>query len=573
LLFPVANDLGPTLQINASPRGAPGAPRLIFMLTARRLFPLLPALLLLLLPAGCSRRETEAAAGVRTQTLLLGNTAEPADLDPQVIIAYTDANIVNALFEGLTWIDPKTAQPVPGVAERWEMSPDGLVYTFHLRPAACWSNGDPLTADDFVFSFQRILTPAFAAEYSYMLWPIKNAQAFNAGKLTDFSQVGVKALDPHTLQVTLEQPTAYLPALAAHQTWLPVPRKAIEQAGGLEKKGTNWTRPGNLVGNGPFVLTEWTPNSRIVVEKNPRYWDAAHCRLNRIEFFPIEDPATEERAFRAGQLHVTTPTPGLLVSKIPAYRNEVPSRLRIEPILSVFYLVFNTKRPPFDRPALRRALSLAVDRDALAAVFQDSVTPARTFTPPNCGGYTALPGPHENAEEARQLLAQAGFPGGQGLPTIEVLSFNDDNNRRAMEAIQAMWLKELGVHVTISAREQRTLFQEEQNRNYSIGMTGWIADYTDPFTFLGLTVTDNGNNWSSWSNPAYDRLIAEAAQTVDNTRRFRLFQQAEAIMLPEAPVAPLYFTAAVHAVQPSVRGWQLNQLGYQQYKDVWLEDK
>jgi oligopeptide transport system substrate-binding protein len=523
--------------------------------------------------AGCSRRESPAVEGVRTQTLLLGNTAEPADLDPQVIIAYTDANIINALFEGLTWIDPKTSLPVPAAAERWDKSPDGLVYTFHLRPGACWSNGDPLTAADFVFSYHRILTPAFAASYSYMLWPIKNAQPFNAGKIADFSLVGVKALDPLTLRITLEQPTAYLPALAAHQTWMPIPKKVIEKFGPVDKKGTAWTRPGNLVGNGAFILTEWTPNSRIVVEKNPKYWDAAHCRLNRIEFFPMEDAATEELAFRAGQLHVTTPWPGLLVSKIPFYRDEVPSRLRIEPMLASDFLFFNTARPPLDRPALRRALSLAIDRKVIAEVYRGAVFPADSLTPPNCGGFTARGAPHYDPEQARKLLALAGFPGGRGLPAIDVLSASDDNHRRAVEAIQAMWLRELGVHVTITTLEQRTLFQTQQSHDYAIAETGWIADYADPNTFLGLMVTDNGNNWTGWSNRDYDRLMAEAAQTVDNGRRFALFQRAEEILAEEAPLAPLMYTPSVHAVQTNVHGWKMNELGYQQYKDVWLGDE
>jgi len=381
---------------------------------ARRGFPGKAAclILLLLVSAGCSRRETPAEAGVRTQTLLVGNAAEPADLDPQVQFAATDYNIANALFEGLTWTDAKTSLPVPGAAERWDESPDGRVYTFHLRPEARWSNGDPVSASDFVFSFHRILRPTFASASANMLWPIKNARAFNSGKITDFSLVGVKALDPVTLEITLEQPTGYLPALTANQAWFPVPQKTIEKFGAADRMGSVWTRPGNLVGNGPFQLTEWTPNGRIVVEKNPHYWNVAHCRLNRVEFFPMDNPASEELAFRAGQLHVTAALPGLPVSKIAAYRAEIPRRLRIEPLLATDYLIFNTARAPFDRPALRRALSLAIDRDAIVGLYQGSVLPARGLTPPNCGGYTMEGAPHDDAAAARTLLADAGFPRG-----------------------------------------------------------------------------------------------------------------------------------------------------------------
>jgi len=522
--------------------------------------------------AGCSRRETPAAEGVRTQTLLLGNLAEPADLDPQVVLAYTDMNISNALFEGLTWIDARTSQPAPGVAERWAVSPDGMTYTFHLRADARWSNGDPLTADDFVFSYRRELLPAFAAGYSYMLWPIKNAEAFNAGKITDFSLVGVKALDAHTLQVTLERPTAYLAALAAHETWLPVPRKVIEKFGPIGQKGSAWTRPGNLVGNGPFLLVEWTPNSRIVAEKNPYYWDAARCRLNRIIFFPIDNTATEELAFRAGQLHVTSYK--LPVSKIASYRDEVPSRLRIEPFLDTAFLNFNTTRPPLDRPLLRRALSLAIDRDAIARdIYQGSRRPAHSLTAPNCGGYTAEASVPDDVAEARKLLALAGFPGGRGLPPIDVQTFNDDDDQRTMAAIQTIWSRELGVHVTITPLEQKTLFQNEQNLNYTIAQYGWVADYADPSTYLGMFTTGNGNNLTGWSNREYDRLIDATTRTADNARRYALFQRAEAILLEESPIAPVTYPEAVRAIQPSVHGWQINQVGFQRYQDVWLGEQ
>src|ERR1051326_5514303 len=231
---------------------------------------------------GCAKRETPAEEGLRTKTLLLGNLAEPATLDPHLVNSLTDTNVLMALFEGLTLLDEKTSQPVPGVADKWEVSSDGLVYTFHVRADARWSNGDRVTARDFAFSFERMLSPKLAAEYSYMLWPIKNAQPFNAGTLTDFSAVGVKVIDDATLQITLERPTPYLPALAAHNTWMPVHRATLEKFGSVVDRSSHWTRPGNLVGNGPFTLTEWTPNARIIVTKNPRYWDAAHNGLERV---------------------------------------------------------------------------------------------------------------------------------------------------------------------------------------------------------------------------------------------------------------------------------------------------
>src|SRR5580704_14271146 len=251
-------------------------------------------LLFVFLPIGCAKRESPAEQGIRTQTLLLGNGAEPQDLDPNTCVLYTDDNVLMALFEGLTCIDEKTSQAVPGVSERWDVSPDGLIYTFHLRADAKWSDGDPVTADDFVYSFHRILSPGLASEYSYMLYFIRNAEAFNEGKISDFAQVGAKALDERTLQISLDHPCPFLPAVAANQSWFPVHRATIEKFGKMDQRGTLWTRPENFVGNGPFMLKEWSPNSRVVVVSNPFYWDAAHNHLNAIVFFPTDDIATDE---------------------------------------------------------------------------------------------------------------------------------------------------------------------------------------------------------------------------------------------------------------------------------------
>ena len=290
----------------------------------------LPLLLALLLLPGCAKRETQAEAGIRTKTLLVGNGAEPASLDPHVVNLYYDQRILLALFEGLTAIDEKTARPVPAVAESWDVSPDGLVYTFHLRPNARWSNGDPVTAHDFAFAFQRILLPKFGATYCYMLWPIKNAEAFNTSKLADFSAVGVEAVDAVTLRLTLERPTPYLPALAAHTTWMPLHWATLEKFRAVDDRNAAWTRPGSLVGNGAFLLAEWRPNDRIIVTRNPYYWDNGHNRLERVEFFPTESSEVEERDFRAGQVHLTTSLP---TAKIAGYHARDPARLRIDPLL------------------------------------------------------------------------------------------------------------------------------------------------------------------------------------------------------------------------------------------------
>jgi oligopeptide transport system substrate-binding protein len=518
---------------------------------------------------GCSRRETPVEVGIRRQILLVGNGAEPADLDPDTVTTYTDTHILYSLFEGLTKLDAKTSDPVPDLAERWDVSPDGKVYTFHLRANARWSDGDPVTADDFVYSFHRILSPAFDALYSYMLWPIKNAEAFNSGKMTDFSQVGAVALDAQTLQLTLEKPTPYLPAMASHNTWLPVQKKTIEKFGRMDEKGTRWTRPGNLIGNGAFTLAEWVPNARIAVVKNPLYWDAANTRLNRIEFYPIEKPDIEDLNFRSGQLHTTYVLP---MSKIPVYRAHEPPDVRIDPVLSTYYLFFNVTKPPLDNQKLRLALSYGVDREALSRdVTKGTYPPVRSLTPPNCGGYTCRTQVPDDFPKARQLLAEAGYPGGKGLPSIEVQCYQSEVPLRMIEAIQAMWLKELGVRITIAQLETKTLYTNQQTRNYSIGFSSWIADYPDPNTFLGTMVTDCGNNYAGWSNKEFDGLIEEAASTADNAKRFEIFQRAEAILLNEAPLVPLYVQPNVNGINPAVRGWTTTAVGFHEWNRIWLE--
>lgn len=532
--------------------------------------PLLLAGAVLLAGAACEHRETAVAAGNRTQTLHIGNGAEPQDLDPQTVTAYTDYNVVIALFEGLTVVDEASSRALPGTAARWDISADGLVYTFHLRPDARWSNGDPVTAADFLFSFERILSPALASEYAYMLYPVKNAEAFNTGHLPDFSTVGVKALDTHTLEITLAAPTPYLLTLAAHQAWFPVHPPTILKFGRIDQRGTAWTRPENFVGNGAFKLVEWTPNARIVVEKTDTYWNAEVTRLQRVVFYPNENTATDENNFRAGQLHVTY---DVLPDRIRHYRETAPALLRIDPLLETFFLRFNVTRPPLDDVRVRRALSLAIDRESIAKnVFYGSRLPAFNLTPPNTGGYTATARLNSDFEAARRLLSEAGFPEGRGFPTLPFQSRNDSIFPRVAEAIQEMWRRELGINVDIAVMEQKVWLDNQHALNYAITNARWIGDYNDPNTYLDLLVTGGGNNQTGWSHPDYDRLIAAASQAADPSTRFDYFQQAEALLLAETPIAPVFFGTRTYLIQPSVRGWVPSLLGIHRYQTLWLEE-
>jgi oligopeptide transport system substrate-binding protein len=519
--------------------------------------------------AGCARRETPAEAGIRTQTLLLGNGAEPQDLDPQVCTAYTDYNLLIAFFEGLTCIDEKTSQAVPGAAESWKASPDGLVYTFHLRANGCWSDGAPVTAEDFVYSFRRILSPGLASEYSYLLYPILNAEAFNAGRLKDFSRVGVCALDARTLRIALGRPCPYLPALAAHQAWFPVRRSVIEKYGRFDERGTPWTQPGHLIGNGPFLLQEWTPNSRIVAVKNPRYWDAARNRLHAVVFYPNEDIAADESDFRAGQVHVTY---DLLSDRIDRYRKTAPQDLRTDPLSDSFFLRFNVGRPPLDDRRVRQALARAIDRAAIARdVFHGAVRPAWALTPPDTAGYDPPAGIPTDFEGARRRLAEAGFPGGRGFPAIEIQMNTDANNAKIMEAIQQMWRRELGIEATIANQDFRVYLDNQRSLSYQVSRSRWVGDYDDPSTFLDLFKSDSGNNETGWKNPEYDRLNDEAARALDPAKRYALLRRAEALLLDEAPIAPIYYGSRNYLIRPCVHGWVPSLLGIHRYQYVWLE--
>jgi oligopeptide transport system substrate-binding protein len=523
----------------------------------------------LCLQTACGRRETLVEAGNRTGTLHVGNGAEPGTLDPHLVDAFNDMRVIGALLEGLCAIDERTSQAVPAAAERWEASPDGLTWTFHLRAGLQWSNGEPLTADDFVQSWRRALSPNLASPYAYFLFPIRNGEAFNAGKVTDPAALGLAAPDERTLVLTLERPTPYLPQLAANLAWYPINPRVLERLGGLSNRTTPWLKPANFVGNGPFVLKEWTPDSRIIVAKNPRYREAAAVRLNEIVFYPIENPDVEERNFRAGQLHLTYALP---LSKIPTYREQEPAKLRADPFLRTYFIRFNTTKPPFDNPRLRRALSLALDRDTISRkLLHESFAPAHHFVAPGFPGFESRHRVPDDFAAARALLADAGYPGGKGLPAFELQVRNDDALPRVIEAVQAMWQRELGIQVTIAQLEQKTAIQNQRLMDFTVGANAWTADFADPVSQLEVFLKDSGSNWTGWGDPAYDRALAEAARTPDQQKRFELFQQAEAVLLDQAPIIPLIFGARNYLIDPSVKGWEPAPLGLQQYKKVYLQ--
>jgi oligopeptide transport system substrate-binding protein len=527
-------------------------------------------LVLLATASGCAKREAPAAAGLRTKTLLLGNAAEPGDLDPHLASILTDQIVVNALFEGLTVLDERTTAPLPAAAESWSASADGLVWTFRLRAGLRWSDGSPLAASDFVASWRRVLDPGFASDNASYLFVLKNAEAFATKKLADPAAVGAAAPDARTVVLTLENPVPYLPALVSMPAWFPVNLRAIAAHGAPDRRGTPWTRPGRLVGNGAFILAEWQPNARLVLAKNPLHRDAATAALERVIFFPIESPDVEERDFRAGQLHVTFNLP---VTKVAGWRERDPDKLRVDATSQINFIRFNTTRPPLDDPRVRRALSLVIDRALLAkSVLQGSRAPAAAFTPPGTGGYTARAAVPTDVAAARALLAAAGFKDGAGLPVLDLQCRNDEIMPRLAEALQAIWLRDLGLRTTISQVEQKTWVQNQQSLNYAISTAAWTADFPDPVTFLGLFAGDSSYNWTGWKHADYDRLLAQAARTADAAARFELLQQAEAVLLESAPVAPVYLGAQTYLIDPAVKNWEPAPLVFRRLQRVELRN-
>ena len=521
-----------------------------------------------LLLAGCGRRETPVQAALKTKVLHVGNFAEPRDLDPHVVSLATDFNPILALFEGLLAFDEATAQPIPCLANHWEISPDGLTYTFHLRADARWSNGDPLTAHDFAYSFQRVLSPAFGADYAYFLWPIKNGEAFNKGTVKDFAQVGVTVPDDRTLRLTLERPHAYLLSLAAHPSWFPVHRATIEKFGRIDQRGTAWTRAGNHVSNGAFMLSEWRPQAHITVVKNPHYRDAARNRLNAVVFRPIDNSEAEERDFRAGQLHITDRFPN---SKIPTYRAQADSALRIENMLRTFYLEVNVTRPPLDRVEIRRALGLAIDRQAISRTVGHGVwPPASSFVPPGCVGYTPPETIAEDLVEARRLLAAAGHPMGQGLPPLTLILAHDVEKSLVAQIVQERWQKELGVVCHLEKTEQKVWNEAVISRRFMLSLGGWLADYPDASAFLDIRRTGNGNNHCGWSDPVFDQLM-QRSDVATGPERIALLRQAEERMLAAAPILPLYYAPKLRLVHPTVRGWSASPLDLHRYHLIDLQ--
>jgi len=518
--------------------------------------------------AACSKSQTPVERATKQGILLFGNEAEPKGLDPHLVTGFVEQRILQALFEGLTTLDNQL-NVKPGVAKSWEISDDKKVYTFHLNPNAKWSNGDPVTSQDFLFAWRRILTRRLGSKYAYMLFCIKNAEAYYDGKITDPNQLGAKALDDHTLQVTLKSPTPYFFTLQIHFTWFPLHEATLKKYGDIYDPNNPWTRAGNMVSNGPFKLVTWEPNQVIKTVKNEFYWDRDNVRLNGVNFYPIEDEQTEERSFRAGSLHMTSRVPP---SKIATYRKEHPELLHIAPTFGTAFLRFNATRAPFKDKRVREALAMSINREGICKnILRGGEKPATAFTPPDPHGYVARASIPYDVKKARKLLAMAGYPGGKGFPSVTFLYNTTDTNREICESIQAMWKKNLGIEVTLVNQEWKVYLATMNRLDYDIARSSWWGDFLDPINFLECFETGSGNNRTGWSSPPFDALLAQARAEPNEKKRSELLQKAEAILLDGAPIAPVYVYVQKHLISPDVKGWHANLLSHINWKFMWLE--
>lgn len=505
------------------------------------------------------------------QVFTFNNGAEPETLDPHLMTGVPEHRLANAIFEGLVTQHPETLQPVPGVAERWTVSPDGLTYTFFLRKSAKWSDGKPVTARDFAASWQRVLEPQTASQYAYMLYPVKNAEAFNkqgadlegGGKrpAMTFEQVGVQVVDDQTLRVTLERPCAYFLDLVAFETAMPVPVELVK------KHGDRWVRPEHLVGNGPFKLAEWLPNQRIVFVKNEHYWDAGFVKLERVVALPHEDMETAFKLYESGQCDWLNDIP---LAKIDEAKRRPDAYFA--PYLGTYFYRLNVTRKPFDDARVRRALSMCLDREAITRdILKAGQVPATHFTPP-MPGYQPPKGLAYDREQARKLLAEAGYPDGKGFPQVELLYNTLEAHKVVAENVVQQWRENLGITVSLRNSEWKVYLNDVQHLQYQIARAAWIGDYLDPNTFLDMFVTGGGNNQTGWSNKRYDELIAQAARELDPQKRAAVFQEAERLLIEqELPIIPVYIYVNKGFRKEKVAGWFENVRDHHPFQYLWIE--
>lgn len=506
---------------------------------------------------------TERAA---VQVLRVGNGAEPQTLDPHRAEGVPESNILRDLFEGLVGEAPDGSL-VPGAAESWAISDDGLVYTFTIRADARWSNGEPVTARDFEFGLRRAVDPATLSVYSSVLFPIVNAEAIVDGELSP-DQLGVRAVDDRTLEIRLNDPTPYLLGLLTHSTTYPV------YPPNLDEHGERFARPGKLVSNGAYQLSDWVVQSHVRLERNPHYWDGADTQIDEVWYYAIENPDAELKRYRADELDITD---GLPYNQLTWVRNELGDELEVAPWFGSYYFGFNLTKPPFkDAKDLRTALAMAIDRDILTGRVTGAGEIAAYGWVPPAAGYTgqqrgwATWAQAERNAEAQRLYAQAGYSADNPL-RVEVLYNTNENHKRISVAIASMWKEVLGVETSLVNQEWK-VFLDTKNRkeDTQVFRAGWIGDYDDAYSFAQLMHSKNAQNDSGYVSPVYDDLLDRAAREPDAAKRIALLEEAERVLLEDLPIIPIYFYVSKHLVKPWVGGWTPNVMDRHPKKDFYI---
>ncbi len=492
-----------------------------------------------------------SAAGGATFAFAQG--PEPRSLDPAVVTDTYSGFIAANLFEGLLVWSPGADRLLPGMAAAHQVSSDGLTWTFQLRAGATWSNGDPVTAADFVIAWRRVLNPDTGSDYASLLFPIEGAEDLYDGRSRDATTLGVEALDSHTLLVELRSPTPYFDAIVAHHVAAPVNARA------LKRHGKQWTRPGKIVVNGPFTLESWTPGEKLVLARNPYYHSAAAVKLARVEALVEDDPKRVLELYESGAIQWTGHAGGLLPQDRMAELITRPDA-HLQAQLGTAWYNLNTSAPPLDDARVRRALSLALDRAELTRVLGPDGVPTERFVPGGMPGYPAPEAPEADADAARRLLAEAGFPGGEGFPNLELAVDSRSVHEAVARTVAGIWKRELGIEVSVYTREFGAHSDAVEAGTYQIARGGWQGDYPDPSNFLELLVAGHSLNHTGWADVGYSALVEEAAAVEDSEVRLRMLSKAEAILLSERPILPLFHFGSVTLIKPHVRGFVDNAL-------------
>ena len=527
--------------------------------------------LIFIFVTSCSESINPVDSGLENQIYHHGNGSEPQGIDPHIVTGVPEHHILISLCEGLTIPNPNPNDMngyMAGTAESWSISDDGKEYIFNINKNAKWSNGEPVTADDFVWSWKRILTASLGSQYPDMLYYLVGAYEYHNGLIDDFDQVGVKSVDKHTLKVNLKNPTPFFLGLLSHYSTWPVHKDTVLKFGDIDDRNGEWTRPGNFVCNGPFQLKTWELNNKIVVEKNPHYYDASMVRLNEIHYYPVSNVMTEDRMFRAGQLHLTSTLPS---QKCPIYIEENPN-LRIDPYMGTYFYRINTENEVLKDVRVRKALAYSIDRQLLVdKVTKCGQIPAYSFTPPGSNGYQPTTEIPFDPILAKSLLEEAGFSEQNTFPKLEILFNTNEDHRKLALAVQQMWQINLGIEVELVNQDWKVYLNREMIGDFQISRAGWIGDYEDPNTFLDLMRPNRGNNKTGWENMEYDALV-EKANTINNqAERYKLLYQAEEILIENMPVIPLYTYVRAYQLSPDVKGFSPHILDHHHPKFIYLE--